>query len=94
MSKMIPQETAMNHHTGYRFEVSDMEDDRTGTATRSESGNSFEESENNYCAKAESRTVQNLKLLVLSILLCVTIAVCFEVYYVTSEGQQAAFELR
>lgn len=91
MAKMIQKVTVMeDDHDDKRSEVSDMEE----TGTRSESGNSCEENENIYFAKAESRTVQNLKLVVLSILLCVTIAVCFAVYHITSKGQHAEFEGR
>jgi t-SNARE complex subunit (syntaxin) len=72
--------------------VSQIDDTMSGTdSTRRSRGSSTDDQEN-YFANAESRKVRNLKILVLTILLCVTIAVCLAVYLITSKGQEAEFE--
>lgn len=45
-----------------------------------------------YFATKESVNVHRLKVMVILILMCVTVAVCLSVYYITSKGQQSEFE--
>jgi t-SNARE complex subunit (syntaxin) len=72
--------------------VSQIDDTMSGTDSTGRSRGSSTDDQENYFANAESRKVRNLKILVLTILLCVTIAVCLAVYLITSKGQEAEFE--
>jgi hypothetical protein len=92
--KMTRKQSVMEDKDDKTSEVPEIETESDETGSRGDSGNGSEDGEHNYFGKAESRKVYTLKLVVLLILLCVTIAVCFAVYHITSTGQQAEFEGR
>ena len=61
------------------------------STNRSYSNTSTGEDDHSAFAKNESRRVRNSKILVLSILFLVALAVCLAVYFITSNGEQAEF---
>lgn len=61
------------------------------STNRSYSNTSTADEDHSAFAKNESRRVRNSKILVLTILFLVALAVCIAVYFITSTGEEAEF---
>jgi hypothetical protein len=61
------------------------------STNRSYSNTSTGDDDHSAFAKNESRRVRNSKILVLTILFLVALAVCLAVYFITSNGEDAEF---